>query len=141
MFHDKKGVNLYQILLFYITPSTAKFFCAQSSHLTCRFSLSHTKSCYVKQNYSIFCGLCGTTMPPHHTHEVMNPIDPPGLPKGVPRFHLHYIKLTFLRQEGFCLFLHISYKTSYYLKLKQKKNLPEGVSQNMSQNKAKIFAF
>ena len=108
---------------------------------TGRFSLSQTKSCYVKWNYSTFCGLCGTTMPPHHTHEVMSPIDPPGLPQGVPRFHLHYIKLTFLRQEGFCLFLHISCKTSYYVKLKQKKNLPEGDSQNMSQNKAKIFEF
>ena len=80
-------------------------------------------------------------MPPHHTHEMMNPLDPPGLPQGVPQFHLHYIKLTFLRQEGFCLFLHISCKTSHYVNLKQKKNLPEGVGQNMSQKKAKIFEF
>ena len=54
------------------------------TYLTCHFSLSHTYPYYVKWSYATFYGLCETTMPPHHTHEMMNPFDPPGLPQGVP---------------------------------------------------------
>ena len=67
-------------------------------HLTRHFSLSHTKPYYVKWSCPIFCCPCGTSMYPHPPHKMIDTPDPPSLPQGVPQFHLHYIKLTFLRQ-------------------------------------------
>ena len=56
--------------------------------LTCDFFLSHTKPYYVKWNYAIFYGLCGATTYPYLPYEIIDPLDPIGLPQWVPRFQL-----------------------------------------------------
>ena len=69
--------------------------------LTCHFSLSHTYPYYVKWNYAIFYGLCGATTYPYLPYEIIDPLDPIGLPQGVTQFQLQYIKLTFFPPHRF----------------------------------------
>ena len=69
--------------------------------LTYHFSLSHTYPYYVKWNYATFYGLCGATTYPYLPYEIIDPLDPLGLPQGVPRFQLQYIKLTFFPPHRF----------------------------------------
>ena len=66
---------------------------AKNFVLTCHFFLSHTYPYYVKWSYATFYVLCGATTYPYLPYEIIDPLDPIGLPQGVPRFQLQYIKL------------------------------------------------
>ena len=47
-----------------------------------------------KISFSILCGLYVTTTFPYNLHKIIDPIDLPSHPQGVPQFQAQYIKLT-----------------------------------------------
>ena len=95
----------------------------------------------MKWNYETFYGLYGATTYPYLPYKMIDPLDPLGLPQGVPWFQLQYIKLTLVPLHRFWFRSQIWCKIIFNLNFYSYFFLRRRVWPNVGQIRAKIFQF